>query len=179
VPEGRLTLVDILMVDAPGLGEESVHFLRYGVRPGVDVGVGYWETPGRLRPAVNWQVSRAQRSRPAVLVGYGSEPLGKWEDDGAYLSLVQGFGSRRRPTYAFAAYFRDVNDGTNHLIGGVSQPLGRRWSLFVGRYPFNTWDGSVSYQLSPQVQLGLWACDFGRSPRVGLSVGAGWRLRRP
>jgi hypothetical protein len=178
VPEGRLTLTDILLVDDPRPLGNSVHFLRYGAKPGLDVGVGYWATPGKLRPAVNWQVTRAVKNRPAVLIGYGSEPLGEWKDDGVYLSLVKGFGPRRNPTYAFAAYFREIGGHTNHLIGGVNQPIGRRWSFFVGRYPFNTWNGSVSYQLSPRTQLGLWACDFGRSCSVGLSMGTGWSLRR-
>src|SRR5438046_1318947 len=103
-----MTLTDVLLVDDAHPWNSSVHFLRYGVRPGLDVGVGYWTTPGKLRPAVNWQVTRALKGRPAVLIGYGSEPLGRWEDDGVYLSLVKPFGSRRRPTYAFAAYFQEI-----------------------------------------------------------------------
>jgi hypothetical protein len=178
VPEGTLTLTDIALVDERQPWKSSVHFLRYGVRPNLDVGVGFWATPGKMRPAVNWQVARALKSRPAVLVGYGSEPLGRWEEDGLYLSLVKGFGSRRLPTYAFAAYFHELSNGTRHLIGGVSQPLGPKWTLFVGRYPFNQWDSSLGYHLSPRLQLGVWACDFGRKPRLGLSLGTGWNLRR-
>ena len=177
VPEGRLTLIDIMMADAPRPGGDSVHFLRYGVKAGLDVGVGYWETPGRLRPAVNWQCVSARNGRPAVLIGYGSEPLGKWQDDGAYLSLVKGFGSRRHPIYVFAAFFHVIDGGTNHLIGGVSQVLGQRWSVFVGQYPFHTWDASVNFQVSPRLQLGIWACDVGRSPRLGVSIGRGWSVR--
>jgi hypothetical protein len=177
VPEGRLTLTDIGMVDEPRLGENSVHFLRYGVRAGLDVGVGYWGTPGRVRPAVNWQCVSARKNRPALLLGYGSEPLGKWEDDGVYLSLVKGFGSRRHPTSVFAAIFHEIDGGRNHLIGGISQALGRRWSVFVGQYPFHTWDASVNFQVSRRLQLGLWACDVGRSPRLGISIGRGWSVR--
>src|SRR3954451_18118552 len=69
VPEGRLTLTDIVMTDTSRLGEDSVHFLRYGVKPGLDVGVGYWDTPGRIRLAVNWQCVAPLKARPAVLIG--------------------------------------------------------------------------------------------------------------
>jgi hypothetical protein len=177
VAEGRLTLASLAMLDRLAPAQNGVYFLRYGLNANVDVGVGYWADPGKARPAVNWQVVRPRNDRPAVLVGYGSEPVGRWKDDGAYLSLVKGFGTPTRRVQVFLAYFREIDGGTNHLIGGVNRSLGRQWSVFVGRYPFNAWDGSVSYQLSPRVQLGLWACDFARSPRLGLSLGTGWTVR--
>lgn len=158
--------------------EGGTYFLRYGATPRLDVGVGYWDKPGKPRPAVNWQVLGQSERRPAMLVGYGSEPMGAWRDDGVYLSLVKGFGTPGRRTNVFAAYFREIDGGTNHLIGGVSQPLGRRWSLFVGRYPFNNWEGSVSHQLSPRLQLGFWVGDFARTARFGVSVGTGWPVRQ-
>jgi len=177
VAEGRLTLTSITLVDRLAPTQNGVYFLRYGVNSNLDVGLGYWADPGKPRPAVNWQVVRPLKARPAILVGYGSEPVGAWKDDGAYVSFVKGFGPRTQRVQAFLAYFREIDGGTNHLMGGVSRSFGPRWSAYVGRYPFNTWDGSVSFQLSPQVQLGLWACDFARSPRIGLAIGTGWPLR--
>jgi hypothetical protein len=176
VPKGRLTLASLVMESPLNVGADAVHFLRYGATSRLDVGVGYWAEPGKLRPAANWQALQARGERPAILVGYGSEPVGKWEDDGAYVSLVKPFGPREHRSQAFLAYFREIDGGTNHLIGGVLQPLGGRWSAFVGRYPFNSWDASVTYQFSPQVQVGVWVCDFARSSRrVAVSLGTGWK----
>jgi hypothetical protein len=159
-------------------GESQVYYLRYGATPRLELGIGYWGSSEKPRPSVAWQVVPQASDRPALLVGYGSEPMGNWQDDGVYLSFVKGFGPAHRPRHAFLAYYYEIDGGTQHLMGGVNQPLGPRWSLFVGRYPFNTWEGSLSYQLSPQIQLGLWAADFGRSARLGVSVGTGWQLRR-
>jgi hypothetical protein len=177
VAEGRLTFAGLTLVNRLDPTQNGVYFLRYGVNSRMDVGVGYWADPGKPRPAVNWQVVPPLKDRPAVLVGYGSEPVGEWKDDGAYVSFVKGFGPRTQRVQAFLAYFREIDGGTNHLMAGVSRSFGPRWSVYAGRYPFNTWDGAISYQFSPQVQLGLWACDFGRSPRVGLAVGTGWSTR--
>lgn len=104
--------------------------------------------------------------------------MGAWEDDGTYVSLIRSFGGGPRQARAFLAYFREIDGATNHLIGGINQPLDRRWSAFVGRYPFNAWHAAVTYQLSTNVQVGLWVNDFGRAPRLGLSLGAGWEMGR-
>jgi hypothetical protein len=165
------------MVDEPEVSRNGVYFLRYGASPRLDVGVGYWAEDGKVRPAVNYQLVGQTKRRPALLTGYGSEPLSRWKDDGAYLSLVKGFGPAPRRLQCFAAYFREVDGGTDHLIGGVSQALGRKWLLFAGKYLYNTWDASLSYQITPEVQLGLWACNFTRSTEIGVSLGTGWSLR--
>jgi hypothetical protein len=177
VAEGRMTFASLTLVNRLAPTQNGVYFVRYGLTSNLDVGVGYWADPGKPRPAVNWQLVRPLKDRPAVLVGYGSEPVGEWKDDGAYVSLVKGFGAPGRRTQVFLAYFREIDGGTNHLIGGVNRSLGQRWSVYAGRYPFNTWDGAISYQISPQVQLGLWACDFGRSTKWGLAIGTGWSMR--
>jgi hypothetical protein len=174
VAEGRLTFTTLTLVNRLAPLENGVYFLRYGVSSRLDLGVGYWADPGKPRPAVNWQIVPPLKDRPAVLVGYGAEPVGEWKDDGAYVSLVKGFGPRNQRVQAFLAYFREIDGGTNHLMGGVSRSFGPHWSVYAGRYPFNTWDGAISYQLSPQVQLGLWVCDFARSPRLGIALGTGW-----
>jgi hypothetical protein len=158
-----------------GHGPNETYYVRYGLNRRLDVGVGYWADPGKPRPAFNWQAAREQQSRPAVLIGYGAEPMGEWHHDGAYLSLIKGFGGSRR-TQAFAAYFREIDGETNHLIGGVSHTFSPRWSFFAGRYPFNSWHTAVTYQLPSGTQLGLWAHDVGRSPRLGFSVGVGWQV---
>lgn len=138
--------------------------------------MGYWSEPGKPRPAVNWQAARERGDRPGVLLGYGSEPMGEWRHDGAYVSLIKGFGPNGRRLQTFVAYFREIDGGTHHLIGGVSQPLGKEWALFVGRYPFNAWHAAATYQLPSGTQIGLWAHDFGRNPRLGVSLGVGWQV---
>lgn len=158
------------------VGHGQTYFLRYGLNRRTDVGLGYWSRPGKPRPSINWQAARERMSRPGVVVGYGSEPMGEWRHDGAYVSLIKGLGGSKRRTQAFAAYFREIDGETNHLIGGLNHSLGARWSLFAGRYPFNSWQGAATYQLPNGTQLGLWAHDFGRKPRLGVSVGVGWQI---
>jgi hypothetical protein len=157
-------------------GPNETYYLRYGLNQRMDVGVGYWSDPGKARPAINWQAAREQESRPALLLGYGSEPMGEWRDDGVYVSLLKGFGPPGRRLRAFAAYFREIDGRTNHLIGGLNQSLGPQWSLFVGRYPFNSWHAAATYQLGSGTQFGLWANDFTRTPRLGISFGVGWQV---
>lgn len=159
-----------------GHGRRETYSLRYGLNRRMDVGLGYWSTPGKVRPSVNWQVASEQQARPGLLVGYGSEPMGEWRHDGAYVSAIKGFGPASRRTQVFAAYFREIDGGTNHLIAGVNQSLGARWSLFAGRYPFNSWQTAATYRLPSGAQLGLWAHDVGRKPRLGISIGVGWQV---
>jgi hypothetical protein len=156
---------------------DATYYLRYGATSRLDVGVGYWTDPGKARPAVNWQLVQARANRPALLVGYGSEPVGEWKDDGAYVSMVKPFGTGERPAQGFLAYFREIDGRTNHLIGGVLKPIGRNLSLFVGRYPFNSWDASVTFPVSSEVQMGVWVRDMAHSPRIGFSLGTGWRVK--
>jgi len=159
-----------------GHGRHETYFLRYGLNRRTDVGLGYWSPQGKARPAFNWQAAREGAARPGVLIGYGSEPMGEWRHDGAYVSFLKGFGRPGHRLQAFAAYFREIDGGTNHLVGGLSHSLGPRWSLFVGHYPFNAWHGAVTYQLPSGTQIGLWANDFARNPRLGISLGMGWQL---
>jgi hypothetical protein len=159
-----------------GHGRRETYFVRYGLNRRTDVGLGYWARQGKARPAVNWQTARENGARPGVLVGYGSEPMGEWRHDGVYVSFLKGFGQPGRRLQAFAAYFHEIDDGTHHLVSGLSQSFGPHWSLFVGHYPFNAWHSAITYQLPSGAQIGIWAHDFSRKPRLGISLGMGWQV---
>jgi hypothetical protein len=103
----------------------------------LEVGLGYWGTSEKPRPGFAWQMVPQAANRPALLVGYGSEPMGNWRDDGAYLSLVKGFG----PPH----FIPPFEEGTRLTPG-----LGGKFAMVWGVVEHN------GLLLLSDMQTGLW-----------------------